>query len=552
MPPTAAIIVPTRGRPVYLDAALASLAPQAAAAGAEILVVDDGPDPATRAVAASHGARYLDGTAGRGLNAARNAGLAAARADLFVFVDDDIVVDDGWLAALTGAAAALPDEVGALTGPIRVRIEGRRFPMCGREGGPVTAQDLGPRDTDCETAWGANLAIRRGAIERVGAFDAALSGGGDEAEWERRWRAGGGRIRYVAAAGVVHRRAGADARLRALCRAQRHRGRESRWDDERRGTAPPLAAELRTLAGCALHGPRFRCFMGPVLTWHTLGRIEAALRPAPPPRAIPGVDDFLSGRSGNVEGRRALVARARDAWLDARLALSPAQRRLRRAAADPAAPRRRVLVLSIERPGLPGHLAAARAELARSRHEVEAVVAAATKAGKFERLGELLAGRDLGAVDWLIVLDDDVELPHGFLDTFLAAAERTGLMLAQPAQRLASHAAWDLTRRRPGASVRETTFVEIGPVTAFHRDTFTTLLPFPALRMGWGLDAHWSALAAERRWPIGIVDATPVGHTLRPAAATYPREAAIAEARRFLADRPYVPRDAVRTVAVHR
>ena len=89
-------------------------------------------------------------------------------------------------------------------------------------------------------------------------------------------------------------------------------------------------------------------------------------------------------------------------------------------------------------------------------------------------------------------------------------------------------------------------------MTAFHRDTFSTLLPFPALRMGWGLDAHWSALARERGWRIGIVDATPVGHTLRPAADSYPREAATAEARAFLAGRPYVRRDEVRTLVVHR
>jgi catechol 2,3-dioxygenase-like lactoylglutathione lyase family enzyme len=80
-------------------------------------------------------------------------------------------------------------------------------------------------------------------------------------------------------------------------------------------------------------------------------------------------------------------------------------------------------------------------------------------------------------------------------------------------------------------AARETTFVEIGPLTAFHRDTFATLLPFPALRMGWGLDAHWAAVARERGWPIGIVDATPVGHTIAPVGAGYGHDAAIAEAR---------------------
>jgi hypothetical protein len=70
--------------------------------------------------------------------------------------------------------------------------------------------------------------------------------------------------------------------------------------------------------------------------------------------------------------------------------------------------------------------------------------------------------------------------------------------------------------------------------------------------MGWGLDVHWSAVAQERGWPIGIVDATPIGHTLRPAAEGYARETAAAEARRFLDGRPYVRRDETRTIREHR
>jgi hypothetical protein len=101
--------------------------------------------------------------------------------------------------------------------------------------------------------------------------------------------------------------------------------------------------------------------------------------------------------------------------------------------------------------------------------------------------------------------------------------------------------------------VRETAFVEIGPVFALRSTTFETLLPFPPLRMGWGLDAHWSAVARERGWRLGVIDATPVGHDLRPIAGSYDRGAAIAEARDFLAGRPYVAAaDAQRTLATHR
>jgi hypothetical protein len=76
------------------------------------------------------------------------------------------------------------------------------------------------------------------------------------------------------------------------------------------------------------------------------------------------------------------------------------------------------------------------------------------------------------------------------------------------------------------------------------------LVPFPALQMGWGLDVHWSAVARQHGWRIGVVDATPILH-VNPAAEGYPREAAIAEAGAFLDGRPYVRRDEVRTLRRH-
>ena len=197
---------------------------------------------------------------------------------------------------------------------------------------------------------------------------------------------------------------------------------------------------------------------------------------------------------------------------------------------------------------------ASRAELARSRHDVEFAIAPATPGrGKFENLNAQLSSHPAAGHDWLLVIDDDVVLPAGFLDVFLFCAERFELRIAQPAHRLRSHAAWPVTRRRAGSVARETAFVEIGPVTAFHADTFDDLFPFPDLRMGWGLDVHWAALARERGWRIGVVDAVPVAHALRPSAAEYDRDRAVAEAREFLAGRPYVPAaEADRTLAVHR
>jgi len=533
-PVVASVVVPTRNRAAYLDVALRSLLPQVAAQDAELLVVDDGSDDDTGAVAARLGVRVVRHPAPRGLNAARNTGIEATSGELICFVDDDVEVRPGWLAALVDGARRHP-EAGCLTGPIHARFDGYRPRLCGREGPPVTWLDLGPEDRVAPHAWGANMAVRRSAIEQVGPFDASLGLYGDEQEWQARLHAAGGHIVYVAAAALDHRRAGPDARVGALARAARARGRAARREDVAKGTAPPLTRELRVLAGTLLHGPRFRCANGPIMSAHQIGRIEEALRPSP----APGAEDFLSGRSGTVAGRRRHVRAALDAILDAGWRRGPRR-----------GERRRVLVLGIERPG--SLMPAIRAELERSHHDVEIVTGPPGDRGKFENLNALLAGRDLSDVDWLLVVDDDVELPRGFLDRFLALAERYGLVLAQPAHRLTSHAAWPVTRRRPASLVRETAFVEIGPVTAFARRAFDVLLPFPGLRMGWGLDVHWAAVAREHGWPIGVVDATPILHTV-PAAETYPRAAAAEEARTFLAERPYLPRDeADRTLRTHR
>jgi len=553
VPAPAAVILPTAGRPGYLDVALASIAPQAAAFGAEVLVVDDGPSDATRAVAARHGARYVAHDRGRGLNAARYTGARETTAPLLAYVDDDVEVRPGWLAALIVADAAQPAGVGVFTGPIRARFDGRPLALCGREDPPITHLDLGPGDRDCEHAWGANMAVRRSALERVGPFDETRELYGDEQEWQARLKAGGGRIRYVAGAALDHRRAQDDARIASLARAAYARGRASRRFDVFKGTAPAPREELRILAGCLLHGPRFRCANGPILSAHSLGRLRSLLDervalPAVPP-ATPGVDDFLSGRSGFVAGRRGRLLRAHDALLD--LADLPA--RPRRARAARVTPRRRVLVVGIERLDVANLIPHARAELARSRHDVTVDIVPAGTLGKFENLDVLLGHHDLPSFDWTIVMDDDVALPRDFVDTFVACAEAGGLRVAQPAHRRHSHAAWDVTRRQAGGDWRETTFVEIGPVTAFDREAAAVLLPFPQnLKMGWGLDAHWSAVARQRGWRIGVVDATPIGHTIRPAAEGYPRATAAAEARRFLDGRAYVPRGEVRTLSSHR
>jgi hypothetical protein len=270
----------------------------------------------------------------------------------------------------------------------------------------------------------------------------------------------------------------------------------------------------------------------------------------------------LSGESGIVTGRRArLVARLRDlgdegaAW--ARL-VPPRLERAARSARQP------VHVVGIYGADHAAWAGRAVAELRRSRRPVtialgaldapapglerETRIAGLRGGGKFENLNALLERAPLGEAAWVVVIDDDVALPRGFLDRFLFVCERLSLGLAQPALTHTSHAAWAVFRRRRWSVARTTHMVEIGPLTAFSRPIAQTLLPFPPLRMGWGLDAHWGALALEHGWRLGVVDATAIRHTSRVTASTYDREAALEELRGFLEHRAWIDRNTANCV----
>ena len=85
---------------------------------------------------------------------------------------------------------------------------------------------------------------------------------------------------YLADAGLDHRRAGDDARLRALMRGAYRRGRNMRAYDSMRERAPALGRELRVLAGCGWHTVRRACPQGLVMGAHSAGRIAEAVRPS--------------------------------------------------------------------------------------------------------------------------------------------------------------------------------------------------------------------------------------------------------------------------------
>jgi GT2 family glycosyltransferase len=212
----------------------------------------------------------------RGLNAARNAGIRATSGEVIVLIDDDVEAPPGWLEAMLAGIAAAPDRE-VFGGPIRARLEGG-LRACDHEDPPITALYLGAEDRDTELVWGANMALRRSAFERVGPFDESILGlRGDEEEWERRYISQGGVVRYIARAGLDHRRDRRDSRLRALSRSAYGLGRASRRWDDRKAIAPPVARELTGLTRCVLHAARRRCANGAIAAAYNLGRVREAV-----------------------------------------------------------------------------------------------------------------------------------------------------------------------------------------------------------------------------------------------------------------------------------
>lgn len=99
--PLVSVVLATRDRPELLTRALASVVAQRYEEW-ELIVVDDGTDPGTRAVAEAVEDERLHLVEGpqRGLGAARNAGLDRAKGEVVCYLDDDNVMHPAWLHAV--------------------------------------------------------------------------------------------------------------------------------------------------------------------------------------------------------------------------------------------------------------------------------------------------------------------------------------------------------------------------------------------------------------------------------------------------------------------
>jgi glycosyltransferase involved in cell wall biosynthesis len=166
--PELSVVIPCRDASATLRAQLDALACQRADFSWEVVIVDDGSTDGTVALAKSFDDRLelrVVPCASRGLNAARNAGVRAARSELVAICDGDDVVGDGWVAAMR---CALADHE-YVTGP--VELDRLNDPALADSRGRAGAVGL-PRFGDAFTyARGCNMGVRRSTLARVGWFD---------------------------------------------------------------------------------------------------------------------------------------------------------------------------------------------------------------------------------------------------------------------------------------------------------------------------------------------------------------------------------------------
>jgi histidinol-phosphate phosphatase family protein len=153
------VVVPTIGRP-SLFRLLDSLA-SATGETPDVVIVDDRPGGAPLDVSAYDVADVVL-SGGRGPATARNFGWRACRTAWVSFLDDDVVVEEEWIARLEHDLAPAGPDVVAVQGRVTVPLP----------------RDRRPRDAERGTAgletarWiTADMSVRRPALAAVGGFD---------------------------------------------------------------------------------------------------------------------------------------------------------------------------------------------------------------------------------------------------------------------------------------------------------------------------------------------------------------------------------------------
>ncbi|MDQ4142428.1 MAG: glycosyltransferase [Actinomycetota bacterium] len=168
------VVICTFNNAAMLDRVLAALAAQRPAAGEwGALVVDNNSDDETQDVVSRHmeartiaDLRQVRETT-QGLTPARLRGVESTTAPWIAFVDDDCVLDQGWVAAAIDFAASHPDCAGFGGRVVPTYIEAAP-PVLARYGWAFAEQDLGDEPVQVDCLVGAGMVVRRAALQESG------------------------------------------------------------------------------------------------------------------------------------------------------------------------------------------------------------------------------------------------------------------------------------------------------------------------------------------------------------------------------------------------
>jgi glycosyltransferase involved in cell wall biosynthesis len=224
--PAVSVVIPTFNRAKLLGETLDSLArlqPQSIPDW-EVVVVDNNSSDATAAVVQGRQGSFpvplrYEFERAQGRSNALNSGMLAAGAPVIAFIDDDVVVAERWLDEAVAPLIDPDSGIDYTGGPVQPIWEAPRprwlSPTRADLWGAIAILDYGPDPFVFEerrrVPLGANMALRRTLVDRIGGFSPRLgrsSGtqilGQEVPEFLARARAVNGRGRYVPGMLVQH------------------------------------------------------------------------------------------------------------------------------------------------------------------------------------------------------------------------------------------------------------------------------------------------------------------------------------------------------------
>jgi hypothetical protein len=162
------------------------------------------------------------------------------------------------------------------------------------------------------------------------------------------------------------------------------------------------------------------------------------------------------------------------------------------------------------------------------------------KTAKFVAVTRIIKEQFMPHHDYVIIIDDDVKLPHAFFDKYFQVAKGLGLVLSQPALTGDSFGTWPCCYQIDEAIAHLVSFVEIGPITCFEK-RIIPILHLDGSPMGWGLDFVWARICRDKRWPMGVIDLVSVQHTLREVVKGYDEKREHLLMNEYLSKKRHVP-----------